>query len=106
MPNITNHNEKSVLTLLRSLVPRRDLALWESYRIAELQANRLLRYFDVQTTAVPSEIVSELPRIRIEREHSLPVSGAAHWNGRYGRTRSHRRDRAPPSAGWRATSAR
>ena len=83
MPNITNHNEKSVLTLLRSLVPRRDLALWESYRIAELQANRLLRYFDVQTTAVPSEIVSELPRIRIEREHSLPVSGAAHWNGRY-----------------------
>lgn len=33
-------------------------------------------------SAVPDEIITELPRIRVERERGLPVSGAAHWNGR------------------------
>lgn len=79
----SNHTERSVLTLLRALVPQRDLTPFEAYRIAELQANRLLEHFDVQTSAVPNEIVTELPRIRVERERGLPVSGSAHWNGRY-----------------------
>lgn len=82
-----NHNhttaERSTLTLLRGLVPNRDLSPREAYLIAELQANRLLRHFNIQTDAVPDETISELPRIRIEREHGLPVSGSAHWNGRY-----------------------
>jgi predicted transcriptional regulator len=78
-----NTNTTSTLALLRSLVPRRTLNFHEALRIAELQANRLLQIFDVQTSAVPDEIVSELPRLRIERETWLPVSGAAHWNGRY-----------------------
>ena len=81
--NTSNHTERSVLTLLRGLVPKRDLTSSEAYRIAELQANRLLEHFDVQTSAVPNEIVTELPRIRVERERGLPVSGSAHWNGRY-----------------------
>ena len=81
--NTSNHTERSVLTLLRGLVPKRDLTSSEAYRIAELQANRLLEYFDVQTSAVPNEIVTELPRIRVERERGLPVSGSAHWSGRY-----------------------
>ena len=75
--------ERSVLTLLRGVVPRRNLTPSEAYRIAELQANRLLEHFEIRTNSVPSEIVTELPRIRIEREHGLPVSGSAHWNGRY-----------------------
>jgi Zn-dependent peptidase ImmA (M78 family) len=83
MPKITNPSEKSVLTLLRSLVPHRSLTPFEAYRLAELQANRLLEHFDVQTIAAPNEIVTDLPRIRVERERGLPVSGAAHWNGRY-----------------------
>lgn len=78
---ITN-NERSVLALLRGLVPRRPLTPHETLRIAELQANRLLEYFDIRTSAVPDEIITELPRIRVERERGLPVSGAAHWNGR------------------------
>jgi Zn-dependent peptidase ImmA (M78 family) len=52
-------------------------------RIAELQANRLLQHFGIETPVVPEEIVSELPRLRVVRERCLPVSGSAHWNGRH-----------------------
>lgn len=74
---------RSTLALLRGLVPQRELTYNESLRIAELQANRLLELFAIRTDAVPDEIVTEVPRIKIERENWLPVSGAAHWNGRY-----------------------
>jgi Zn-dependent peptidase ImmA (M78 family) len=76
-------HEPSVLTMLRALVPRRPLTANEALRVAELQANHLLRYFEIETTAVPEEVVSDLPRIRVVQEEGLPVSGAAHWNGRY-----------------------
>ncbi len=76
-------NARSVLALLRGLVPKRQLTFNEGLRIAELQANRLLEHFDIKTAAVPDEIVTELPRIQVERELGLPVSGSAHWNGRY-----------------------
>jgi Zn-dependent peptidase ImmA (M78 family) len=79
----TNSNTRSVLALLRGLVPQRQLTFNEALRIAELQANHLLEHFSINTTSVPDEIISELPRIKIERERSLPVSGSAHWNGRY-----------------------
>jgi len=75
--------EHSVLAMLRALVPQRQLTPSETLRVAELQANRLLRHFRIETSSVPEEIVSELPRIRVVREKGLPVSGAAHWNGRY-----------------------
>jgi len=75
--------EQSVLAKLRALVPNRPLTPSETLRIAELQANHLLRHFQIQTAAVPEEIVSEVPRIRVVREDGLPVSGAAPWNGRY-----------------------
>ena len=82
-PAQRNNIERSVLALLRGLVPRRPLTYHETLRIAELQANRLLEHFAITTNAVPDEIITELPRIKVEREHGLPVSGAAHWNGRY-----------------------
>ncbi len=75
--------ERSVLAMLRALVPQRPLTPSEALRIAELQANHLLRHFKVVTNAVPEEIVGELPRLRVVREEGLPVSGAAYWNGRY-----------------------
>lgn len=78
-----NTNTPSVLALLRGLVPRRPLTFNEALRVAELQANRLLEHFAIETTAVPDEIVTELPRIQVERERGLPVSGSAHWNGHY-----------------------
>jgi Zn-dependent peptidase ImmA (M78 family) len=75
--------EQSVLAMLRALVPSRALTPSEALRLAELQANHLLHHFGIETNAVPEEIVSELPRVRIVREYGMPVSGAAHWNGRY-----------------------
>jgi Zn-dependent peptidase ImmA (M78 family) len=75
--------ERSVLAMLRALVPQRPLTPSETLRIAELQANRLLEHFQIQTTAVPEEIVSELPRIRVVREQGLAMSGSAHWDGRF-----------------------
>lgn len=82
-PTTNNATNGSVLALLRALVPQRPLTLDESLRIAGLQANRLLEHFAIASDAVPEEIVSELPRLRVEREHDLPVSGAANWNGQY-----------------------
>ncbi len=79
-----NHTStRSILALLRGLAPRRTLSFTEQLRVAELQANRLLSHFDTLVGATPDEIITELPRIRVEREHGLPVSGAAHWNGHY-----------------------
>jgi Zn-dependent peptidase ImmA (M78 family) len=75
--------ERTVLASLRALVPRRPLTPSEALRIAELQANHLLRHFRIETTAVPEEIISELPRVRVVRDDDLSVSGATYWNGRY-----------------------
>jgi Zn-dependent peptidase ImmA (M78 family) len=80
---LASAREQSVLALLRALVPRRPLTPGETLRIAELQANRLLHYFQIESSTVPEEIVCDLPRLRVIREEGLPVSGAAHWNGRY-----------------------
>lgn len=76
-------NQRSVLASLRALVPQRYILPWEAMRLAELQANHLLRHFEIDGAAVPEQIVSEFPRVRVIREEGLPVSGAAHWNGRY-----------------------
>ena len=75
--------ERGVLAMLRALVPQRPLSPWEALRIAELQANRLLKHFEIDAVPVPEEIISELPRIRVVREPGLPVSGGAHWDGRF-----------------------
>jgi Zn-dependent peptidase ImmA (M78 family) len=79
---LNTQQQRSVLASLRALIPNRPLTINESFRTAELQANRLLQRFQVETTAVPEEVVSELPRIQVLRE-PMPVSGSAHWNGRY-----------------------
>jgi Zn-dependent peptidase ImmA (M78 family) len=83
MHNTNNANQRSVLASLRALIPQRYLQPWEAMRLAELQANHLLRHFQIDGAAVPEQIVTEFPRIRVIREEGLPVSGAAHWNGRY-----------------------
>ena len=76
--NQTNATTRSTLALLRALVPQRELSHYEALRIAELQANR--RYSNSSTSRrAPSLMRSyertELPRVRIERESWLPVSG-------------------------------
>ncbi|MGH3429221.1 MAG: ImmA/IrrE family metallo-endopeptidase [Mycobacteriales bacterium] len=77
-----NTTQRSVLASLRALVPKRALNPQEALRIAELQANKLLEHFAITAAAVPEEIISELPRIRLIRE-PLPVSGSANWASGY-----------------------
>lgn len=73
--------ERSVLATLRQLTPQRPATFFEALRIAELQANRLLELWDVDDGPVPTDVVSELPSIRVWRESGLPVSGSSHWSG-------------------------
>lgn len=77
----TSATGTSVLRSLRSLMPMRVLSYSEALNRAELQANRLLALTGLSHGPVPIEIVTELPRIRVERTFDLPVSGSAHWDG-------------------------
>lgn len=70
----------SLVAELRSLTPHRPLSVPESLRVAELQANRLLRSSDVHEPAVPEGVITELPRIAVERVSRAPVSGAVRWS--------------------------
>lgn len=71
---------RSVLLNLRALIPQRRCRFEEALRIAELQATRLLEIMRVDTAPVPSEVVSELPRIEV-RYRDLPTSGLSYWDG-------------------------
>ncbi len=80
--NVDNTNEGiSVLKSLRSLMPARALSYPEALQRAEAQAHRLLTLHGITQGPVPIEIVTELPRLRVERTYDLPVSGSAHWDG-------------------------
>jgi Zn-dependent peptidase ImmA (M78 family) len=80
--NITSHNHegRSVLACLRSVIPLRPLDFPEAMQIAELQAARLLELTDTTDWPIDSSVVTELPRIRIEYR-DLPTSGMSYWDG-------------------------
>ena len=89
--------EQSVLAMLRALVPNRPLTPSETLRIAELQANHLLRHFQIETAAVPEEIVSELPRIRVVREAAARLGRRSLERPLLGDHPQRRRELAPPA---------
>jgi Zn-dependent peptidase ImmA (M78 family) len=76
---IERSTNESLLRLLRDLVPQRRLTSGESLRIAELQANHLLEHFAIEGPRVPSELVTEFPRVEVRYDADVPVSGSAHW---------------------------
>jgi Zn-dependent peptidase ImmA (M78 family) len=81
MNHQTNDQSRSVLRELRALMPERVLSYPEALQRAELQAGRLLSLHGLTKGAVPTEIITELPRIRTDREWDMPASGSAHWDG-------------------------
>lgn len=81
MHNNTTNEGRSVLASLRALIPRRPVSFNEALQIAELQANRLLSLTGVSDGPLPSETISELPRIRLAYR-DLPTSGLSYWDGR------------------------
>jgi len=64
---------------LRSLMPNRSLGFAEAQRLAELQANRLLK-LNSTSAPVSESIITELPRLEVRRVGSLIGSGATAWS--------------------------
>jgi Zn-dependent peptidase ImmA (M78 family) len=79
--NTIDNTSMSDLKTLRSLMPSRSLTFGEALQIAEHQANRLLSLHQLTAPAVPIEIITEQPRIRVVQSYDLPASGSAHWDG-------------------------
>lgn len=71
----------SVIRNLRAVMPARALTYAEACHVAEVQAGRLLALHGVSAPPVPHEVVTELPRLRVEQTYDIPVSGSAHWDG-------------------------
>lgn len=72
--------QRSILASLRAVIPNRKLHFSEALRVAELQASKLLELTCVDGGATPTEIISELPRVRVIYR-SIPTSGITYWNG-------------------------
>lgn len=70
----------SVIADLRAVCPHRPLTFSEGLRVAELQANRLLHAAGVRAPAVPDSVVTDLPRVTVERVGRIPVSGSVRWS--------------------------
>lgn len=70
----------TVLSQLRDMCPPRRLAPYESRRIAEHQAARLLSLMRVDEPPVPEQIIEYLPRMRVEYVRAKNLSGAARWS--------------------------
>jgi IrrE N-terminal-like domain len=79
-PTTRMNQNPGVLASLRDVAPTRPTTFSEALRVAELQAHRLLELWDITDGFVPSEIITELPRVTVIYA-DLPVSGTSHWNG-------------------------
>lgn len=78
--NLKTVDDRSLLAKMRAVIPARRLSLDESLRIAELQAAHLLALQGIDDGPVPEEIITELPKIRVDFIN-VPVSGACYWDG-------------------------
>jgi Zn-dependent peptidase ImmA (M78 family) len=68
-----------VVTKLRDLVPLRPLRYTEALRIADFQAQRFLEAVQITGPAVPTSVITDLPRLKVTRLSPFPTSGASHW---------------------------
>lgn len=71
---------RSTITRLRDLVPLRRLSKADALRVAEAQANRLLRWSDVVEPPVSEDIIARLPHIQIERVVPAQALAATEWS--------------------------
>jgi len=75
----TTTNQSSLLYQLRKLAPARPLTQFEAYRIAELQANRLLEAAHVDQPGTPDELITGLAFVQTSLRGDLPASGLTRW---------------------------
>lgn len=69
----------SLLARLRSVVPVRALTQSEALRVAELQANLLIKELEISEAPIPETVVAEFPRVHVQRLSPIPVSASAQW---------------------------
>jgi Zn-dependent peptidase ImmA (M78 family) len=69
----------SIIMKLRDMVPLRPLRYSEALRLAELQAQRFLELVGVSEPSIPERVITELPRIEVNRLSPFPTSGASQW---------------------------
>lgn len=73
--------DHSLLAALRVLVPHRPMSLRAALRLAETQAEHLIRLTGLLGPPMPNEVITGLPRVRVLMERETPVSASTHWNG-------------------------
>ena len=71
--------ERAVLAVLRAKAPRRSLSPAEAGQIADWQATTLLELAGLTAPPTPSGLISELPRVLVQTDVDLPVSGCTSW---------------------------
>jgi Zn-dependent peptidase ImmA (M78 family) len=71
---------RSTMTQLRDSVPLRRLSTAEALRVAEAQANRLLRLSGQTEPPVGEKIIAELPGIEIEWVTPAKAQAAVQWS--------------------------
>ena len=69
----------SILNELRQVRPQRPLTATEAYMLAERQALLLLKLSNVTKPAVPSQVISRLPFIKVAVRVPMHSSGATRW---------------------------
>jgi len=72
-------SKTDTIARLRDIVPLRPLTYIEALRVAELQATRFLKLAGITAPPVPEQIITSLPRLRVERL-PLGVPGASQWS--------------------------
>jgi hypothetical protein len=78
------HGERAVLAILRAKAPHRALDPGEAARVAEWQATTLLELAGLSKPPTPASLITELPRVCVQHDVDLPVSGCTSWhNGRW-----------------------
>jgi Zn-dependent peptidase ImmA (M78 family) len=70
----------SLITALRDIVPIRPLGFAEALRTADLQATKLLELNGLSEPPFPVTIITELPRMQVERVIPVPAAGATQWS--------------------------
>jgi Zn-dependent peptidase ImmA (M78 family) len=71
---------RSTITRLRDLVPLRRLSTAEALRVAEAQAECLLRWSEITKPPVSEEVIAKLPHIQVERITRARAQAAAAWS--------------------------
>jgi len=64
---------------LRDLIPIRPLRFAEALRVAEIQAAKMLLLCGVEEAPVRETIITELPKLQVERIYPLGASGFSQW---------------------------